>query len=250
MSPRHLFDWCRHDSLPPTDYPPGKSLWNTLVVLLRLGRLLFSDTAAISHLQSLPSLLHTVAILLRSAQLLHDFVLRLICLLCDITSKKGIERVARIKGIKPENAQFTCICEDMKMVGEYTIHVSTPVFKLIKRATPGPYTFILEASKAVPKLFQSRRKTLGVRLVDHPIVQALVEELGRPIMSTSIHSEDEILEYEADPQAIYDKMSHAVDMILEGGWGGYMPSTVIDCSKGDDEIEIIREGLGPVEILE
>lgn len=169
---------------------------------------------------------------------------------CDIMNRKAIEKVARIKGIKLEKANFSCICEDMKMVGEYSVHVTTPMFKLMKRAFPGPYTFILEASKTVPKLFQSNKKTIGVRIVDHNIVQELVTGLGNPIMSTSIYSEDEILEYESDPSIIYDMMANKVDLVLDGGWGGNIPSTVIDCTAGDSDIKVIREGLGPLNILQ
>lgn len=168
---------------------------------------------------------------------------------CDIMSRKGIERVAKIKGIKTEKANFSCICEDLKMVGEYSIHVTNSMFKLMKRAFPGPYTVILEASKTVPKLFQSNRKTLGVRIVDNNIVQELVAGLGNPIMSTSIYSEDEIIEYESDPEVIYDMLSSKVDLMLDGGWCGNVASTVIDCSKGDDEIVVIREGLGSLDIM-
>lgn len=166
---------------------------------------------------------------------------------CDIKHKKALERICRIKGIKPEKAQFSFICEDLKTIGEYTVHLSTPVFKLMKRALPGPYTFILEASKNMPRHFQSRRKTVGVRVSDHEIPLAIVRALGRPLLSTSLKDEDGVYEY--DPDNIFDRYGKLVDIVIDGGWGGSEASTVIDCSEGEDDIQILREGLGSVESL-
>ncbi|MEM7035772.1 MAG: L-threonylcarbamoyladenylate synthase [Bacteroidota bacterium] len=165
---------------------------------------------------------------------------------CDITNKKALEKVCRIKGIKPEKSQFSCICKDMAEIGSYAIQISTPVYKIMKRALPGPYTFILQASKEIPRHFQSRRKTVGVRVSDHPIPAAIVRELGRPIMSTSLKDEEGVYEY--DPDEIFSRYGNLVDVVVIGGWGGSEPSTVIDCSD-DDEIEVLREGLGSLDIL-
>lgn len=166
---------------------------------------------------------------------------------CDINNKKALERVCQIKGIDPEKSQFSCICPDLKTVSTYAVHITDPVFKMMRRACPGPYTFILEASKNIPKHFQSRRKTVGVRIVDHPIPLAIVKGLGRPILTTSLPGDD--TEYPMDPEEIYERYGNLVNIMVDGGWGGNMASTVIDCSRGDDEITIIREGLGPIDIL-
>ena len=168
---------------------------------------------------------------------------------CDIHNKKAIERICRIKGIRPEKAQFSCICEDLKIIGEYTVQVSTPVYKIMKRAFPGPYTFILQASKAIPRHFQSKKKTVGIRVVDNPIANAIVHELGNPLVSSSLNSDDNFVGYDTDPDVIYERYHKQVDMVVDGGFGHNEPSTVIDCSRGEHDIEIIREGIGSIDIL-
>lgn len=165
---------------------------------------------------------------------------------CDITSKKALEKVCLIKGIQPEKAQFSFICQDMKQIAEYTQHIPNDIFKVIRRSLPGPYTYILPASKAMPRHFQSRRKTVGVRLSSNNIANALVEEMGRPILSTSLKDDEGTYEY--DPDEIFERFGNRVDIFVDGGWGGSEPSTVIDCSQGD-ELIILREGLGATEIL-
>jgi tRNA threonylcarbamoyl adenosine modification protein (Sua5/YciO/YrdC/YwlC family) len=166
---------------------------------------------------------------------------------CDIQNKKALERVCQIKGIDPDKALFSCICPDLKTVSEFAVHIGDGVFKMMRRACPGPYTFILEASKNIPKHFQSRRKTVGVRIVDHAITLALVRTLGRPILTTSLPDSGE--EYPTDPEEIYELYGKRVDMVIDGGWGGNQASTIIDCSRGDGDIEIVREGLGSLDIL-
>lgn len=166
---------------------------------------------------------------------------------CDINNKKALERVCQIKGIDPEKSQFSCICPDLKTVSTYAVHITDTVFKMMRRACPGPYTFILEASKNIPRHFQSRRKTVGVRIVDHPIPLAIVKSLGRPILTTSLPGDES--EYPMDPEDIYERYGNLVTIMVDGGWGGNMASTIIDCSQGDDEITVIREGLGPIDIL-
>lgn len=166
---------------------------------------------------------------------------------CDIQNKKALERVCQLKGINPEKALFSCICPDLKTVSEYAIHFSTPIFKMMKSACPGPYTFILEASKNIPKHFQSRRKTVGVRIVDHPTALALVKELGRPILTTSLPTDSE--DYPVDPEEIFAQWGNQVDIMIDGGWGLNQVSTIIDCSRGDENIEVIREGAGAIDIL-
>ncbi len=167
---------------------------------------------------------------------------------CDIQNKKALERVCKIKGINPEKALFSCICPDLKTVSEYAIHFSTPIFRMMKAACPGPYTFILEASKNIPKHFQSRRKTVGVRIVDHPTALALVSELGRPILTTSLPNTEEG-EYPIDPDEIFAMFGNQIDFMIDGGWGNNEVSTIVDCSRGEDHIEIVREGAGPIDIL-
>jgi len=163
---------------------------------------------------------------------------------CDINSKKAFEKVCRIKGIKPEKAQFSCICDNVSIISDYALHVTTPTFKLLKRALPGPFTFILEASKGIPKHFQEYRKTVGIRVTSHQIVQQIVSQLGNPIMTTSLPESDPVRGYPVDAEEIFNAYGNLVDIVIDGGPGGLIPSTVIDCSKGDNEISVVREGLG------
>ncbi len=164
---------------------------------------------------------------------------------CDIYNQKAIERICQIKGVRPDKQNFSFICYDLSNISEYTRVVSTPVFKVLKKALPGPYTFIFDANNKVPKLLNSKKKTVGIRVPDHSIPRALVRELGQPIVTTSIRDEDDILEYSTDPELIYEKYKNLVDVVVDGGYGNNVASTVVDCTG--DEIEIIREGLGSVE---
>ncbi|RYZ31749.1 MAG: threonylcarbamoyl-AMP synthase, partial [Sphingobacteriales bacterium] len=160
---------------------------------------------------------------------------------CDIYNAKAIERICRIKNIDPKKAQFSFICADLSNLSEYSKSIATPVFRLLKNSLPGPYTFILEASKQVPKMLKSRKDTVGIRVPDHNITQALVRELGNPIMSVSLPMDGDI-EYYTDPEIMYEIFADQVDIVLDGGPGGIVPSTVIDCSSGTPEL--IREGAG------
>lgn len=166
---------------------------------------------------------------------------------CDIFKSKAIERIARIKGIKPEKANFSFICHEMSQITDFTKPIDNNLFKLIKRVLPGPYTFILDANNTVPKYIQSRKKTVGIRIPNHNIPLEIVRQLGHPIMTTSIHDEDDVIEYTTDPELIYEKYRDLVDIVIDGGFGGNMASTILDCT-GDD-IEVVREGLGPVNIF-
>lgn len=168
---------------------------------------------------------------------------------CDIRSKKGIETICRLKGIRPQDMNFACICERVGIVSDYAVQVSTPVYKLMRQLLPGPYTFILKASKNVPHFFQSPRKTIGIRVVDNEIPTGLVRLLGNPILTTSLKDDDEIVEYSTDPELIYEKYNRlGVDLVIDGGPGGLVPSTVLDCTDGG--VRLIRQGLGPVDLLE
>ena len=160
---------------------------------------------------------------------------------CDIFQPKAIEKIAKIKNIKPEKANFAIICQDMSHLAEYA-KISTPVFKVMKRALPGPFTFILPATSEVPRIFQNNRKTIGIRIPDHAIPRAIVKELGHPILTTSIVDEDDVLEYSTDPELIFEKFSTRVDAVIDGGYGQNVASTIVLCEN--DEFEVIRIGLG------
>ena len=164
---------------------------------------------------------------------------------CDITRQKAVERIAAIKGVKPEKANFSFICSDLSHLSDFTRPLNNTIYRLMKKVLPGPYTFILEANNKVPKLFQSKKKTVGIRVPDNTIPRNIVSVLGNPIMSTSIHDEDEIIEYSTDPELIYEKYKDIVDIVIDGGYGGNEPSTIIDCTKED--FEIIRQGKGIIE---
>lgn len=164
---------------------------------------------------------------------------------CDIFNQKAIERICRLKGIRPEKAQFSFICSDLSHLADFIKPVDTAMFRILKHYLPGPYTFILNASSKVPKLLHSNRKTAGIRVPDNMIIRAIVQELGNPILSTSIHDEDEILEYSTDPELIHEKYADSVDLVIDGGIGGIEPSTIVDCTQG--EMEVIRQGKGVFE---
>ncbi|GHE74544.1 MULTISPECIES: L-threonylcarbamoyladenylate synthase [Roseivirga] len=162
---------------------------------------------------------------------------------CDFSNTKAVQRVCQIKNTKPQALSF--ICYDLSEISEYTKHLSTPVFKVMKKALPGPFTFILEASSKVPKVLNAKKKTVGIRVPNNNIPRELVKRLGNPIITTSIRDEDEVIEYSTDPELIYEKYENLVDIVIDGGYGGNMPSTVVDCSG--DYFEVIREGLGDIE---
>ena len=165
---------------------------------------------------------------------------------CDIRNTKALEKIARIKGIKLEKANWSFICADLSNLSDYVRQIDTATFKILKRSLPGPYTFILPGNNNLPKDFK-KKKTVGIRVPDNSIARALVEELGNPIVSTSIYDEDELLEYTTDPELIYEKWENRVDVVINGGYGGNIASTVVDLSG--DEPEVIREGKGTIDIF-
>ncbi|APU11470.1 Sua5/YciO/YrdC/YwlC family protein [Cellulophaga geojensis KL-A] len=165
---------------------------------------------------------------------------------CDITNTKALEKIARIKGVKLAKANFSFICADLSNLSEYVKQIDTATFKILKRALPGPYTFILPGNNNLPKDFK-KKKTVGIRVPDNSIANAMVEALGNPIVSTSIRDEDELLEYTTDPELIYEKWDNLVDIVIDGGYGDNTASTVVDLSDG--EPEIIREGKGSIDIF-
>lgn len=161
---------------------------------------------------------------------------------CDITNHKAIEAIAKLRRIKPEKANFSFICYDLSHISDYTKPIDTTIYRVLKKALPGPFTFIFNASKNVPKLLSSNKQTVGIRVPDNNIARCIVKELGNPILSTSIKDDDEIIEYSTDPELIYEKYQDLVDIVIDGGYGGNIASTVVDCTGGD--FEVIREGKG------
>ena len=165
---------------------------------------------------------------------------------CDITNTKALERIAKIKGIKLEKANWSFICYDLSNISDYVRQIDTATFKILKRALPGPYTFILPGNNSLPKEFK-KKTTVGIRVPDNAIAIEIVKMLGNPIISTSIHDDDEVLEYSTDPELIFEKWQNLVDLVIDGGYGDNIGSTIIDLS-GFEPI-VIREGKGSLDIL-
>ena len=165
---------------------------------------------------------------------------------CDITNTKALERIAKIKGIKLEKANFSFICNDLSNISNYVKQIDTSTFKILKRALPGPYTFILPGNNDLPKEFR-KKKTVGIRVPANNIALEIVKLLGNPIVSTSIRDEDEVIEYSTDPELIFEKWESMVDLVIDGGYGDNIASTIIDLTGY--EPEVIREGKGSLDIL-
>ncbi len=165
---------------------------------------------------------------------------------CDITNTKAMEKVAQLKGLKLDKANFSFICYDLSNLSDYVKQIDTSAYKILKKALPGPYTFVLPSSTNLPKAFKNK-KTVGIRIPDNNIIRELVKKLGNPIVSTSIYDEDDLLEYTTDPELIFEKWGNKVDIVIDGGYGSNIPSTIVDLSEG--EITILREGLGSVDAL-
>ena len=164
---------------------------------------------------------------------------------CDIYENGSVGKIYRIKGLKPEKSNLSILCYDLSQLSDFAKPIDTPLYRVMRKALPGPFTFILKANSNVPKLFKSRKKTVGIRVPNNRICREIVKELGHPIVSTSIHSEDQVIDYITDPEIIHEKYKSRVDMVIDGGFGGNTPSTVIDCSGGDFVIK--RQGLGNLE---
>jgi tRNA threonylcarbamoyl adenosine modification protein (Sua5/YciO/YrdC/YwlC family) len=165
---------------------------------------------------------------------------------CDITNTKALERIAKIKGVKLEKANFSFVCSDLSHISDYVKQIDTATFKILKRALPGPYTFILPGNTNLPKEFK-KKTTVGIRVPDNAIALEIVRQLGNPIVSTSIHDEDDLIEYTTDPELIFEKWQNLVDMVIDGGYGDNIGSTVIDLS-GDEPI-VVRKGKGNSDII-
>ncbi|MCQ2277271.1 MAG: threonylcarbamoyl-AMP synthase [Bacteroidales bacterium] len=166
---------------------------------------------------------------------------------CDIFKPKSVERITEILGDKKKKNAMTFICHDLSHISDFTKPIANNVFKTMKKVLPGPFTFILEANNNVPKLLQSNKKTVGIRVPDNNIIREIVRQLGHPILSTSVKDDDEVIEYTTDPELIYERYGDMVDIVIDGGYGDNIPSTVLDCT--DNDIEVIREGKGDIDLL-
>lgn len=164
---------------------------------------------------------------------------------CDLMNPKAVARVAQLKGLKPEKANFSLICFDLSHISEYA-RIETPDYKLMKKSLPGAFTFILNASSKVPKIFKSNKKTIGIRVPDNSIARELVRLLGNPLIATSVHDDDEVLEYTTDPELIHEKYNQQVDIVINGGFGNNEASTIVDLTSGAPEI--VRQGIGELEL--
>lgn len=166
---------------------------------------------------------------------------------CDLMNRKAVERVCDVMGIKPNKLDLSFICNDLSQISEFARRIDTPVFKLLKKALPGPYTFILESSSRVPKILDVNKKTVGIRIPDHNIPRMIVRELGNPLITSSIKDDDKIKAYTTDPEEMYADFKNVVDIVIDGGPGNNLPSTVVDCT-GDDLV-IVREAAGDIHSL-
>ena len=164
---------------------------------------------------------------------------------CDIFNAKAIEKLCRIKGLNRKNVNLSFICYDLSDISNYVRSISTPVFKVLKKALPGPFTFIMNASSRTPKYVHTTKNTVGIRIPDNNIPREIVKELGHPIITTSLKHQDEIREYLTDPAEIFDNFKHEVDIVIDGGPGKNKPSTVIDCT--DESFRVLRQGVGDIE---
>lgn len=165
---------------------------------------------------------------------------------CDLMNRKSIERLCKVMDIKPNKLDLSFICNDFTHISEYVKNLQTPVFKVLKKSLPGPFTFILESSSKVPKILDVTKKTVGIRIPDHNIPRTLVAELGNPLITSSIKDDDKIKEYTTDPEEIYEDFKNLVDIVIDGGAGGNVPSTVVDCTNG--ELVVVRQGLGEIDL--
>ncbi|MDB9964068.1 L-threonylcarbamoyladenylate synthase [Vicingaceae bacterium] len=164
---------------------------------------------------------------------------------CDINNRSAIERVAKIKGVKVENTNFSFVFYDLSHISEYTKQFDSATFKLLKRNLPGAFTFILEANNSIPKLFKNKKRTLGIRIPNNAFCRSIVENFGNPLIATSVHDDDEVIEYTTDPELIYEKYRDLVDIVIDGGFGNNEASTVVDLTNGYPEI--IRQGIGELD---
>jgi tRNA threonylcarbamoyl adenosine modification protein (Sua5/YciO/YrdC/YwlC family) len=200
---------------------------------------LYNDNPSQKHIRQIVDILDSGGVIIYPTDTVYAMG-------CDINATRSIEKIARYKGLNPKNPDLSLIFHDMSQLSEYTIIRDNTLFKLLKRNLPGPFTFIVQANNQIPKLFKNKKKTVGIRIPDNKIVLELVRELGRPIITTSIHDPDEVLEYSTDPELIHEKFSDFADVVIDGGFGNNEASTIVDCTG--EEPEIIRQGLGILEL--
>jgi tRNA threonylcarbamoyl adenosine modification protein (Sua5/YciO/YrdC/YwlC family) len=200
---------------------------------------LFNENPNQKHIRKIVDMLEAGAIIIYPTDTVYAMG-------CDISASKSIEKIAGFKGLNPKNPDLSLIFHDMSQLSEYTVIHDNNIFKLLKRNLPGPFTFIVQANNQIPKLFRNKKKTVGIRIPDNNIVLELVRELGRPIVTTSIHDPDEIIEYTTDPELIHEKYEDFADAVIDGGYGNNEASTIVDCT-GEDFV-ILRQGLGILEL--
>lgn len=165
---------------------------------------------------------------------------------CDLYNKKALKRLAQLKDVKLSKANFSIICPDLSDLSKYVRHLDRPTYKILNKNLPGPFTFILDATNEIPRLFDTNRKEIGIRIPDNKIIIEIVRELGNPIATTSLHSDDEIQDYFIDPYQIYERFDETADMIIDGGYGSLFASTIVDCTNGG--LEIVRQGIGELNV--
>lgn len=167
---------------------------------------------------------------------------------CDLLNHKACERMIELKNARKKGLNFSLVCHDLSSLSEYAAQISTPVYKLMKQLLPGPYTFILPASSKIPSIFKAKKKTVGIRVPDNAIARAIAQQLGNPILTTSLLNDDQILEYETDASIIEEKFRKRVEMVVDGGPGGIQPSTILEVK--DSAITLVREGAGSIDTLQ
>lgn len=199
---------------------------------------IYPDSPAPRHIKTVVDAFHNGGLVIFPTDTIYG-------LGCSIEHIKAVNRIAQIKGIKKDKANFSMIINNMSMLAEFTKPIDNHIFRLMRKNLPGPFTFILNASSNIPKIFQSKKKTIGIRMPDNSIVKSIIEELGNPIITTSIRDDDEIVEYTTDPELIYEKYNKLVDIVIDGGYGDNEASTIVDCTSG--EPIIIRQGKGELE---
>jgi tRNA threonylcarbamoyl adenosine modification protein (Sua5/YciO/YrdC/YwlC family) len=165
---------------------------------------------------------------------------------CDLMNRKAIERLCQILGIKPHKLNLSFICYDLSHISEYVRRIDTPVFKILKKSLPGPFTFILESSSKVPRILDVNKKTVGIRIPNHHVPRMIVQQLGNPLITSSLKDDDRIREYTTDPEDIFNDLKKVVDLVIDSGAGGNIPSTIVDCT-GSEPV-ITRQGLGEIDL--
>ena len=201
---------------------------------------LYEENPAQKHINTIVECLRDGGVIIYPTDTVYTFG-------CDIHQHKAVEKIARLKNMDPKKNELSIVCSNLSSLSEYTRPISNATFKMMKRCLPGPFTFILEANNKVPKIFHRKKKTVGIRIPNNSIVWSIVDELGNPILSTSLHSKDKILDYSSDAELIHEEYKDKVDIVIDGGFGGNIPSTIVNCTK--DEIEILREGLGDIALI-